>query len=97
MSWVDAEIAARDLPYAELGFEKNLEPGTDSETLSAVLAKLTRLGLPALAMPSKIAAPKRQDRELDYRERVANWAEFEAEMMADPNRAAILAWAEIAP
>jgi hypothetical protein len=94
--WVDAEIEAHGLPHFELGYERHLEGLPPEAALSTVLGKLKNAGL-AVALPENFEILERQDREGRYQDRVVNWAEFEARMRADPERAEILSWAETAP
>lgn len=95
-AWIDAEIRQRDLPHVELIFERDLEHATGEEVLSTVLGALESLGL-AVPWPAKIEASERQDKEARYQDRVANWAEFEAILHANPERAAVLQWAQATP
>jgi hypothetical protein len=95
--WAVEELQQSGQPHLELTFEKELEGLSSEAALKNLLEGLSEMGLPDVALPKKIAAGERQDKEGDYRKRVANWAEFEAEVKADPAHAELLEWAEALP
>jgi hypothetical protein len=79
-AWLDEEIRRRALPYFPFSFEQYIENRTEGETLSELCKRLEALGCPPVSMPLESHGHTRQDREPDYRNRVANWREFEAEL-----------------
>jgi hypothetical protein len=78
--WLDEEIGRRALPCYPLSFERHIENRTEMEALSELCERLEALGCPFGPMPPEVQGQVRQDREPDYRNRVANWPEFEAEL-----------------
>lgn len=78
--WLDAEIRRRALPCFPLSFERHIENRTAQETMSELRERLEALGCPQVSMPRENQGHVRQDREPDYRKRVANWPEFETEV-----------------
>lgn len=94
---VDEELRSRGLPHATISYEAELDGISNRDALSGVLRKLEALGVPPLELPHQLLAGHRQDREQDYRGRVANWPEFESALRSDQMGAALLDWAETAP
>jgi LPS sulfotransferase NodH len=92
--WVQQALEARGRPYAEIGFEKHFEGNSGEESLRMVLAELEKAGLPGMTVPKKIIEGERQDRESDYRARVANWDAFESRARANRKLSRLLDWAE---
>jgi hypothetical protein len=92
--WLDEQIESRNLPCVRLSFERDFAESTNAEALSLLLQSLETLGLDPVAMPRRVKAAERQDREPDYRNRVANWGEFESELNARTKTARFLKWAE---
>ena len=95
--WLDGELRSRGLPHASISYESELDGISNRDALSGVLRKLEAMGVPHLDVPQSLLAGQRQDREQDYRSRVANWPEFEHELRSHPNHATVLDWAEAAP
>ncbi|HTT99747.1 MAG TPA: hypothetical protein VMF58_16985 [Rhizomicrobium sp.] len=94
--WAERKLQEHGRSYAEISFERHLDGRSGAESLALVLEELEKAGLPKIPVPQKIIVGERQDRETDYRARVANWGEFESSMRADPDRARLLDWAEAA-
>lgn len=80
--WLDEEIRRRALPCFPLSFEQHIENRTAQETLFELQRRLEALGCPPISMPQTCEGRARQDREADYRRRVANWQDFEADLAA---------------
>ena len=78
--WLDAEISRRALPRFPLSFEQHIENRTAQEIMSELRERLEALGCPRVSRPGENQGHVRQDREPDYRKRVANWPEFETEV-----------------
>jgi len=95
--WLDEELRSRSLPHAPISYEAELDGVSNRDALSGVLRKLEAMGLPHLDVPQKLLGGQRQDRERDYRSRVANWQAFEKAVRGDPDGASLLDWAEAAP
>lgn len=95
--WIEAELAAKRLPFLDVIYETQLENVASQVALAGILDRLAGLGLPRVPLPKEIASGERQDREPDYRARVANWAEFESQIRSVPAHAALLDWAETMP
>ncbi len=92
--WTRKTLKERGIPYAEISFEKHLDGFSGEESLSRILSLLEPLGFSGIEMPSRIIEGRRQDKEVRYQDRAANWEEFLAEVKADPECAAYLEWAE---
>jgi LPS sulfotransferase NodH len=95
--WIAEHLQARRLAFLEIAYETQLEDVANDVALAAILEGLNGLGLPKVALPNEIDSSERQDREPDYRARVANWAEFEREIVSVPAHAELLQWAETVP
>lgn len=95
--WIAEQLQARGLAFLDIAYETQLEDATNNVALAAILERLTGLGLPKVALPKEIDSSERQDREPDYRARVANWAEFERKILSVPDHADLLQWAETVP
>lgn len=94
--WLSEEIAARNLPCFLLSYERHLRDKSDAEALSQILESLEGMGLPPVKRPQEIRARVRQDKEVEYRNRVANWPQFESDMQLSLRNARLLEWAETA-
>lgn len=92
--WTRETLETRNIPYADISFEKHLNGLSGEEALSRILPLLQPLGLSGLEMPQHVIEGKRQDKEVRYQDRVANWDEFLAEAKADPACAPYMEWAE---
>ena len=92
--WTRKALKQRGMPYAEISFEKHLDGLSGEESLSVILPLLEPLGLRGVEVAPRIFEGKRQDKEIRYQDRAANWEEFLAEVKADPEGAAYLEWAE---
>jgi hypothetical protein len=95
--WTARELRARGLPTMEIVYETQLKNAESHVALAGILDGLVALGLPKVALPEELLSSERQDREPDYRARVANWAEFEREILSVPAHAELLQWAETVP
>ena len=95
--WTRSTLEERNIPYADISFEKHLDGLSGAEALPRILSLLEPLGLCGLEMPPRIIEGQRQDREVRYQDRAANWDEFLAEAKADPECAPYLEWAERVP
>jgi hypothetical protein len=95
--WIEAERAAKQLSFLDLIYETQLENVASDVALAGILDRLAGLGLPKVSLPKRIPSGERQDREPDYRARVANWAEFERQVRSVSAHAALLDWAEAMP
>jgi hypothetical protein len=78
-------------------YETHLANVDNRVALARILDGVAAMGLARIALPKEIDSSERQDRESDYRARVANWAEFEKEIAAVPAHADLLRWAEALP
>lgn len=94
--WVQTTLESHKRPYAEISFERHFDGKSGDEALALVLEELRKTGLSNIGVPEKVIEGERQDRETDYRARVANWDEFESKMRATPKRSRLLDWAETA-
>jgi LPS sulfotransferase NodH len=92
--WTRAVLEARGKPFAEISFEKHLDGLSGEESLRTVLEQLRPLGFTSVSVPQGVIVGERQDKERNYKDRVSNWAAFEADLRALPERAALLDWAE---
>jgi LPS sulfotransferase NodH len=95
--WIAEQLQTRRLAFLDIAYETQLEDAANDVALAAILDGLTALGLPKVALPKEIDSSERQDREPDYRARVANWAEFERQILSVPAHRELLQWAETAP
>lgn len=95
--WVAQELHTRRLPFLDVIYETQLANVENRVALARILDGVAAMGLARIALPKKIDSSERQDRETDYRARVANWAEFEKEIAAVPAHADLLRWAEALP
>jgi hypothetical protein len=95
--WLETEIAWRRLSPLRIGYESDLESNRPEEVLEKVLTGLQALGVPRVKPKTRIFVGTRQDREEHYRNRVANWAKFEAVARERPRAARFLDWAEAIP
>lgn len=84
-------------PFMEVIYETDLESVPAEKALGNILAGLAGMGVPKVELPAKILSGERQDKEPDYRNRVGNWAEFEAKLSADAEHAVLLEWAQATP
>jgi hypothetical protein len=99
-SWYDWQLKAlmrHKRPFMEVIYETDLESVPAETALGNILAGLAGMGVPQVEPPAKIFSGERQDKEPDYRNRVGNWAEFEAALSADAERAVLLEWAQATP
>lgn len=92
--WTRKSLKERGIPYAEISFEKHLDGLSGEESLSRILPLLEPLGLCGIEVPPRVIEGQRQDKEVRYQDRAANWEEFLAAVKADPECAAYLEWAE---
>jgi len=96
--WVRDTLDARGKPYAEISFEEHLDGYSAHDALAHLRDLFTPLGIKNFDKFKEDAAEgTRQDRETDYRKRVANWDEFEAALRAKPQPSRMLNWAERIP
>jgi hypothetical protein len=95
--WIAQELHSRRLPFLDVIYETQLANVENRVALARILDGVAAMGLAGIALPRKIDSFERQDRESDYRARVANWAEFEKEIAAVPAHADLLRWAEALP
>ncbi len=93
-TWVRRSLEARNEPFARISFERHVHGLSGEESLGLILDLLRPLGFDHIGMPGEIIEGERQDREPDYRNRVANWDAFAAELRASPQSAKMLKWAE---
>lgn len=99
-SWYDWHLKTlmrHKRPFMEVIYETDLESVPAEAALANILAGLAGMGVPKVEPPAKIYSGERQDKEPDYRNRVGNWAEFEAALSADAERAVLLEWARATP
>lgn len=99
-SWYDWHLKTlmrHKRPFMEVIYETDLESVPAERALANILAGLAGMGVPKIEPPAKIYSGERQDKEPDYRNRVGNWAEFEAALSADAERAVLLEWARTTP
>jgi hypothetical protein len=89
--WLENEINRRALPCYPICFERHIENRTAVETFSELHKRLEALGCPLAPIARKMQGYERQDGEPDFRNRVANWPEFEAELCS--RAPDLLAWA----
>jgi hypothetical protein len=92
--WCDDRLDARGKPFARIGYEQHLDRESGADSLRDLVALLRPLGFDELSVPDAVIEGQRQDRERRYQDRVANWAEFEAEVRSRPELAKLLDWAE---
>jgi hypothetical protein len=95
--WLETEIAGRELSLLRIGFESDLVSNEPEKVLKRVLTGLEALGVPRVKPKTRIFVATRQDREEHYRNRVADWAKFEAAVRENPGAAKFLDWAEAVP
>lgn len=93
--WTQRVLEARERPFAQISFEKHFDGLSGEGSLARVLEQLRPLGIESVSMPEKIIVGERQDKERNYKDRVANWDAFEAELRGVPAHAELLDWAEI--
>lgn len=97
--WYDAnrnELRARARPFAELTFERHIDGLTARESLERMRPLLEAIGLSQFDLLEENETHIRQDREPDYRKRVANWEEFAQALRADSASEELLQWAQTA-
>ncbi len=92
--WVNRSLEARNEPFARIGFEKHVHGLSGEESIGHILGLLRPLGFADVGVPGEIIEGERQDREPEYRNRVANWDAFAAELRASAQSAKMLKWAE---
>lgn len=96
--WLREMLQAREKPYAEISFEKHLDGYSAQEALAHLRALFIPLGITNFEdLDEHAAGGTRQDREGDYRKRVANWSAFEAALRAKPMASRMLNWAQKIP
>lgn len=95
--WCETTLRAYDKPVARICYERDLNLDPIAAVTDALLKRLEPLSLGQLSKPSDIPAPDRQDKEPNYRDRVANWESFEQAAQASPRAKKLLEWAERAP
>ena len=96
--WLGEILHARGRPYAEISFEQHLDGYSAQEALAHLRALFLPLGITNFEDLDEYAVGgTRQDREGDYRKRVANWGEFEAALRAKPFASRMLNWAQKIP
>ena len=61
------------------------------------LPLLETIGFPAMQASQRIVEGQRQDKEVRYQDRVANWDGFAAAASADPEFASLFEWSMAAP
>jgi len=93
--WVETETAQRSLAVAQLSHERHIRGNDNRQALAHLLAALSGLGIKDIEMPAMVKGLAVQDREPDFRKRVAGWDAFEAK--ASRACPALLAWALKAP
>lgn len=94
--WAKQSLEANGRPFADISFERHVDGLSAEESLAQILEQIRGAGFPEIKMPQAIITGERQDRERDYKARVANWDEFETELRANPTQAKLLDWAEAA-
>jgi hypothetical protein len=95
--WTRKTLEERNIAHADISFERHLDGLSGEEALSRILPLLEPLGLSRLEMPPRVIEGRRQDKEVRYQDRAANWDGFLAEAKADPECASYLEWAEGVP
>jgi hypothetical protein len=89
--WIGENLASTNAPHSELSYERHLRDTSDDEALTHILDAITKVGIPKSDRPTASTTRPRQDREEDFRKRVANWPEFVSALT--PDHAEILEWA----
>jgi len=92
--WTKQSLETNGRSFAEISFERHIDGLSPEESLAQVLDQIRNAGFPDVKMPQAIITGERQDRERDYKARVANWDEFETDLRANPAHAVLLDWAE---
>ncbi len=92
--WVNASLETRRQPFARIGYDEHLCRTPTRDALLSVRELLRPIGIPEFAIPSEITEETRQDLEPDYRERVENWKDFEAELLSRQPSNELLQWAQ---
>ncbi|HTT99746.1 MAG TPA: hypothetical protein VMF58_16980 [Rhizomicrobium sp.] len=96
--WIRGVLDAREKPYAEISFEKHLDGYSAQESLAHLRELFSPLGITNFEdVDEHATGGMRQDRQGDYRKRVANWDAFEAALRARPQTRNMLKWAERIP
>lgn len=96
-AWAARELAASGAPWVDLDYETQFRVAGDDEAFGVLADALERLGLPRPKITYDHTGLPRQDREPDYKSRVANWAEFAAALRERAQTCDLLDWAETAP
>jgi len=94
--WYDinrSDLRARAKPFADLTFENHIDGLTARESLERMRPLLRKVGISDFNTLEEEEALQRQDRESDYRKRVANWEEFEKTLRRNARAADLLDWA----
>jgi len=96
--WVREVLEAQGKPFAEISFEKHLDGRSAQESLAHLRDLFAPLGIDNFdKFKNDANEGTRQDRESDYRKRVANWDVFEAALRAEPQSNKMLNWAQRIP
>jgi len=95
--WIQDALEARGQPYAKLSFEEHLDGLSGEESLARILPLFETIGFPGVQASQRIVEGQRQDKEVRYQDRVANWDEFAAAASADPEFASLFEWSMAAP
>lgn len=95
--WTRQSLDANKRPFADISYERHVDGLSAEESLTQILEQIRAAGFPDIKMPPSIITGERQDRERDYKARVANWDVFETELRANAAHAKLLDWAEAAP
>jgi LPS sulfotransferase NodH len=90
-------LVPRTRRIAEVSYERHLNVADPAAARRAALDAIEALGLQQPIKWWRQCDLIRQDREDRYQARVANWHEFEAQLRADPAKAALLDWAMAEP
>jgi LPS sulfotransferase NodH len=93
--WLSDEFRTRGIPCADLSYEREVGIDDPEEALSRILSILGDQGIPDLKLKRKpVSGLQKQDKEENYKNRVANWDEFAAELDSETLHAHLLPWAE---
>jgi hypothetical protein len=96
--WVRQVFEARARPFAEISFEQHLDGCSAQESLAHLRDLFIPLGISNFdGFKKRAEEGTRQDRERDYRKRVANWDAFEAALRDKPQASKMLKWAQRIP
>jgi hypothetical protein len=95
--WAERELEKRGRPVLELQYETDIETAPAEALLGHILSEMRRVGFAEAVMPAKVPDFEVRKSPPDYRNHVANWAQFEAELRSDPLHSELLAWAERIP